>query len=549
MAKILSFDEDARRALERGVDKLADTVKVTLGPRGRNVVLDKKFGAPTITNDGVTIAREVELDDPYENLGAQLAKSVATKTNDIAGDGTTTATVLAQALVRAGLKNVAAGANPLSLKRGIDAAVEAVNAALDETAQPVNGEKEIAHVATISAQDATIGALIAEAFTKVGKDGVITVEEAQTMTTELEFTEGMQFDKGYISPYFVTDAEAGEAVFEDPYLLITTQKISSVADLLPVLEKVAESGKPLVVIAEDVDGEALSTLVVNAIRKTFQAVAVKAPFFGDRRKAFLQDLAIVTGGQVIAPEVGLKLDQAGLDVLGRAGRVAVTKDTTTVTHGAASQSEIDARIGQIRREIDDTDSDWDREKLQERLAKLAGGVGVIKVGAATEVEMKERKHRIEDAISATRAAVDEGIIAGGGAALVHARAALEGDLGLSGDEATGVAVVRTALVEPLRWIAANAGHEGYVVVAKVGELPANHGLNAATGEYGDLLADGVVDPVKVTKAALANAASVASLVLTTQSAVVEKPVDPDEHEHAGHSHGGHGHGHSHGPGF
>ena len=550
MAKILSFDEDARRALERGVDKLANAVKVTLGPLGRNVVLSKSFGAPTITNDGVTIAREIELDDPYENLGAQLVKSVATKTNDIAGDGTTTATVLAQALVNAGLKNVAAGANPLSLKKGIDAAVEAVNAALDKAAQPVNGEQEVAHVATISAQDATIGALIGEAFTKVGKDGVITVEEAQTMTTELEFTEGMQFDKGYVSPYFVTDPEAGETVFEDPYLLLTTQKITSIADLLPVLEKVAESGKPLVVVAEDVDGEALSTLVVNAIRKTFQAVAVKAPFFGDRRKAFLQDLAVVTGGQVVAPEVGLKLDQVGLDVLGRAGRVVVTKDTTTVTHGVAAQSEIDARVAQIRKEIDDTDSDWDREKLQERLAKLAGGVGVIKVGAATEVEMKERKHRIEDAISATRAAVEEGIIAGGGAALVQASSALDGDLGLSGDEATGVGVVRTGLVEPLRWIATNAGHEGYVVVSKVRELPANHGLNAATGQYVDLLAAGVVDPVKVTKAALANAASVASLLLTTQSAVVEKPAE-EEHSHDGHghSHGGHGHGHSHGPGF
>jgi chaperonin GroEL len=551
MAKILSFDEDARRALERGVDKLADAVKVTLGPKGRNVVLDKKFGAPTITNDGVTIAREVELDDPYENLGAQLAKSVATKTNDIAGDGTTTASVLAQALVNAGLKNVAAGANPIALKRGIDAAVTAVNAALDKAAKPVDGEKDVAFVATISAQDATIGSLIAEAFTKVGKDGVITVEEAQTMTTELEFTEGMQFDKGYISPYFVTDAEAGEAVLDDPYLLITTQKVSSVAELLPVLEKVAESGKPLLVIAEDVDGEALSTLVVNSIRKTFVAVAVKAPFFGDRRKAFLQDLAIVTGAQVIAPEIGLKLDQVGLDVLGKAGRVVVTKDTTTITHGAGEQREIDARVAQIRAEIDETDSDWDREKLQERLAKLAGGVGVIKVGAATEVELKERKHRIEDAISATRAAVEEGIIAGGGAALLHAESALDGDLGLSGDEATGARVVRTGLAEPLRWIATNAGEEGYVVVAKVRELPENNGLNAETGEYVDLLVAGVVDPVKVTKAALANAASVASLVLTTQSAVVEKPVDPDEHSHDGHghSHGGHGHSHSHGPGF
>jgi chaperonin GroEL len=550
MAKILSFDEDARRGLERGVDKLADAVKVTLGPKGRNVVLDKKFGAPTITNDGVTIAREIELDDAFENLGAQLAKSVATKTNDVAGDGTTTATVLAQALVNAGLKNVAAGANPMALKRGIDAAVTAVNEALDKAAKPVNGEKEIAHVATISAQDPTIGTLIAEAFTRVGKDGVITVEESQTMTTELEFTEGMQFDKGYISPYFVTDPEAGETVFDEPYLLITTQKISSIADLLPVVEKVSETGKPLVVIAEDVDGEALATLVVNAIRRTFQTVAVKAPFFGDRRKAFLQDLAIVTGGQVVAPEVGLKLDQVGLDVLGKAGRVVVTKDTTTVTHGAAAQSEVDARIAQIRREIDETDSDWDREKLQERLAKLAGGVGVIRVGAATEVELKERKHRIEDAISATRAAVEEGIIAGGGAALVHAESALDGDLGLAGDEATGVGIVRTGLAEPLRWIANNAGHEGYVTVSKVRALPLNNGLNAETGQFVDLLDNGVVDPVKVTKAALANAASVASLVLTTQGAVVEKPAE-EEHSHDGHghSHGGHGHSHSHGPGF
>ncbi|MCW2648067.1 MAG: chaperonin GroEL [Pseudonocardiales bacterium] len=546
MAKILSFDEDARRALERGVDKLANAVKVTLGPKGRNVVLSKSFGAPVITNDGVTIAREIELDDPYENLGAQLAKSVATKTNDVAGDGTTTATVLAQALVNAGLKNVAAGANPTALKRGIDAAVTAVSDALDKVAIPVEGEQAIAHVATISAQDPTIGELIGEAFTKVGKDGVITVEESQTLTTELEFTEGMQFDKGYISPYFVTDAESAEAVFDDPYLLITTQKISAVADLLPLLEKVVESAKPLVIIAEDVDGEALSTLVVNAIRKTFNAVAVKAPFFGDRRKAFLQDLAIITGAQVISPEVGLKLDQAGLDALGRAGRVVVTKDTTTVTHGAASQEEINARIAQIRREIEDTDSDWDREKLKERLAKLSGGVGVIKVGAATEVELKERKHRIEDAIAATRAAIDEGIIAGGGAALVHAASALDGDLGLTGDEATGVRVVRTGLDEPLRWIASNAGEEGYVVVAKVRELPVNHGLDAATGEFGDLLKAGVVDPVKVTKAALANAASVAALLLSTQSAIVEKPADPeDEHDHAngGHSHGGHGHSH------
>jgi chaperonin GroEL len=540
MAKILSFDEDARRAIERGIDKLANTVKVTLGPRGRNVVLDKSFGAPVITNDGVTIAREVELADPYENMGAQLVKSVATKTNDIAGDGTTTATVLAQAMVNGGLKNVAAGANPMALKAGMDAAIEAVNNALDDVATPIETEQSIAHVATISAQDAGIGSLIGEAFTKVGKDGVITVEESQTISTELEFTEGMQFDKGYISPYFVTDAEAAETVLQDPYLLITTQKISAISDLLPLLEKVIEAAKPLVIIAEDVDGEALSTLVVNAIRKTFTAVAIKAPYFGDRRKAFLQDLAIVTGAQVVSPEVGLKLDQVGVDVLGSAGRVVVTKDTTTVTHGSGAQSEIDSRIAQLRREIEDTDSDWDREKLQERLAKLAGGVGVIQVGAATEVELKERKHRIEDAIAATRAAIEEGIVAGGGSALLHATGALDGALGRSGDEATGVGVVRAALVEPLRWIADNAGLEGYVVTSRVATLPATSGLNAETGEYGDLLKAGVVDPVKVTKAALANAGSVAGLVLTTQSAIVEKPAEPED------DHGGHGH--SHGPG-
>src|SRR6266581_4419120 len=528
MPKILSFDEDARRALERGVNKLADTVKVTIGPKGRNVVIDKSFGPPVITNDGVTIAREIELDDPYENLGAQLAKSVATKTNDVAGDGTTTATVLAQALVKAGLRNVAAGANPAALKRGIDSAVEAISVALDKAATPVKGEQEIAHVATISAQDREIGKLIGEAFTKVGHDGVITVEEAQTVTTELEFTEGMQFDKGYISPYFVTDAEAGQTVLDDPYLLITTQKISSVSDLLPLLEKVIADNKPLVVIA---------------IRKTFPAVAVKAPFFGDRRKAFLQDLAIVTGAEVVAPEVGLKLDQVGLDVLGKAGRVVVTKENTTVTHGVGDQQAIDDRIAQIRKEIDDTDSDWDREKLQERLAKLAGGVGVIKVGAATEVELKERKHRIEDAIAATRAAVEEGIIAGGGAALLHAGSALDGDLSLTGDEATGVAIVREALAEPLRWIASNAGLEGYVVVAHVRDLTGNDGLDAATGKYGDLFAAGIVDPVKVTKAALANAASVASLLLTTQTLVVERPEAADDHAADGHTHGGHGYSH------
>src|SRR6266508_3182371 len=522
MPKILRFDEDARRALERGVNKLADTVKVTIGPRGRNVVIDKSFGPPVITNDGVTIAREIELDDPYENLGAQLAKSVATKTNDVAGDGTTTATVLAQALVKAGLRNVAAGANPAALKRGIDSAVEAVSVALDKAATPVKGELEIAHVATISAQDSEIGKLIGEAFTKVGHDGVITVEEAQTVTTELEFTEGMQFDKGYISPYFVTDAEAGQTVLDDPYLLITTQKISSVSDLLPLLEKVIADNKSLVVIAEDVDGEALSTLVVNAIRKTFPAVAVKAAFFGDRRKAFLQDLAIVTGAEVVAPEVGLKLDQVGLEVLGKAGRVVDTKENTTVTHGAGAQQAIDDRIAQIRKEIDDTDSDWDREKLQERLAKLAGGVGVIKVGAATEVELKEKKHRIEDAVSNARAAVEEGIVPGGGVTLLRAQDSLN-KVDLVGDEATGAVIVRRALEEPLKQIAVNAGLEGGVVVERVRGMEASHGLNAATGEYVDLLKAGIIDPAKVTRSALQNAASIAGLFLTTEAVVADKP--------------------------
>jgi chaperonin GroEL len=552
MAKILSFSDEIRHSLEHGVDALADTVKVTLGPRGRNVVLDKKFGPPVITNDGVTIAREVELTDPYENLGAQLAKNVATKTNDVAGDGTTTATVLAQALVREGLRNVAAGAAPAALKRGIDAAVAAVTARLDELATDVDTEEGIAHVAAVSGQDPEIGKLIGEAMSKVGKDGVITVEESNTMATELEFTEGMQFDKGYISPYFVTDSEAMEAVHDDPYILLTSQKISSVADLLPLLEKVVEAAKPLLVIAEDVEGEALSTLVVNSIRKTFPAVAVKAPFFGDRRKAFLEDLAIVTGGRVVAPEVGLKLDQVGLDVLGRARRVTVTKDDTTIVDGAGDQAAIQGRIAQLRREIEETDSDWDREKLQERLAKLAGGVGVIRVGAATEIELKERKHRIEDAISATRAAVEEGIIPGGGATLLHAAAVLD-SLDLTGDEATGVAIVRRALDEPLRQIARNAGFEGAVVVARVRELGLGQGFDAAAGEYGDLAARGIVDPVKVTRSALANAASIAGMVLTTESAVVDKPEDEEAghgHGHShGHSHGGHSHGHRHGPGF
>jgi chaperonin GroEL len=539
MPKILEFDEDARRALERGVNALADAVKVTLGPRGRNVVIDKKYGAPTITNDGVTIAREVELDDPAENLGAQLAKEVATKTNDIAGDGTTTATVLAQAMVREGLRNVAAGAAPMELKSGIDKAVEAVAAKLLEVAQPVETKEAIASVGAISAQDEQIGELIAEAIDKVGKDGVITVEESNTMGLELEFTEGMQFDKGYISPYFVTDHDRMEAVLEDAYLLVHQAKISAVADLLPLLEKVVQGGRPLVIIAEDVDGEALSTLVVNKIRGTFTSVAVKAPGFGDRRKAMLEDMAILTGGRVVAPEVGLKLDQVGLEVLGTARRVVVTKDTTTIIDGGGSQADIQGRIAQIKREIDNTDSDWDREKLQERLAKLAGGVCVIRVGAATEVELKEKKHRVEDAVSATRAAIEEGIVAGGGSALVHAVSEL-GSLGLTGDEATGVAVVRKAAVEPLRWIAENAGREGYVVVSKVRELGEGHGFNAATGEYGDLVKAGVIDPVKVTRSALQNAASIASMLLTTETLVAEKP-EPTE-EPAGHSHG-HGHAH------
>ncbi|MFG1926204.1 chaperonin GroEL [Cryptosporangium sp. NPDC048952] len=546
MAKILSFSDDARKGLERGVDALADVVKITLGPKGRNVVLDKKFGSPTITNDGVTIAREVELTDPYENLGAQLAKEVATKTNDVAGDGTTTATVLAQALVREGLRNVAAGANPIAVRRGIQAAVEAVNNALLEKATPVESKQSIAHVATISAQDATIGDLIAEAMDVVGTDGVITVEESSAMETELEVTEGLQLDKGYISPYFSTDAESLEAVLEDARILVTTEKISSITDLLPLLEKVVESKKPLLIIAEDVDGEALSTLVVNSIRKTFTVVAVKAPGFGDRRKAMLGDIAELTGAQVIAPEIGLKLDQVGLDVLGTARRVTVTKDTTTIVDGGGTAEGLAGRIAQIKNEIEASDSDWDREKLQERLAKLSGGVSVIRVGAATEVELKEKKHRIEDAISATKAAVEEGIVAGGGTALVHAAPALDGDLGLTGDEATGVKIVRAALSYPLRNIAENAGLEGGVVVSKVADMPVGSGLNAATGEYGDLLAQGVVDPVKVTRNALANAASIAGLLLTTESLVVEKPA---EEEPAGHSHGGHGHSHSHGPGF
>jgi chaperonin GroEL len=538
MPKILEFDEKARRALERGVDRLADTVKVTLGPKGRYVVLDKKWGAPTITNDGVTVAREIELDDPFENLGAQLAKEVATKTNDVAGDGTTTATVLAQAMVHQGLRAVAAGANPVALKRGIDAAVEAMIDALLKSARDIDSKEDMAKVGTISARDSHIGQLIAEAFDKVGKDGVITVEESNTLGTELEFTEGMQFDKGYISPYFVTDAERMEAVHDEPYILLVQGKISSISELLPLLEKVVQSGKPLFIIAEDVEGEALSTLVVNKIRGTFNAAAVKAPAFGDRRKAMLQDIAILTGAQVVSSDVGLKLDQVGLEVLGKARRIVVTKDDTTIVDGAGSHADVEARVAQIRREIENTDSDWDREKLQERLAKLAGGVCVIKVGAATEVELKEKKHRIEDAVSATRAAIEEGIVAGGGAALVHATAALDG-LGLSGDEATGVSIVRKAADEPMRWIAENAGVQGYVVVAKVRE--AGNGYDAATEQYCDLIAAGIIDPVKVTRSALTNAASIAAMLLTTETLIVEKPEE-DEEAAAGHGHG-HGHGH------
>jgi chaperonin GroEL len=541
MSKILEFDEAARRSLERGVDALADAVRVTLGPKGRNVVIDKKWGAPTITNDGVTIAREIEMEDPYENLGAQLAKEVATKTNDIAGDGTTTATVLAQAMVHDGLKQVTAGANPMSLKRGIDKAVSAVTDKLVEMSREVNGKEEIAHVATISSQDAEIGGMIADAFDKVGKDGVISVEESSTTAMEMDFTEGMQFDKGYISPYFVTDADRMEAVLEDARILLVQGKISAVNEILPLLEKVVQAGKQLLIIAEDVEGEALSTLVVNRIRGTFTSCAVKAPAFGDRRKAILQDIAILTGAQVVSPEVGLKLDQVGLDVLGSARRVVVTKDNTTIVDGGGDHSAVQDRVAQIKREIENSDSDWDREKLQERLAKLAGGVVVIRVGGHTEVELKEKKHRIEDAVSATRAAIKEGIVSGGGTALVQASSVLDDNLGLEGDEATGVGIVRRSTSEPLRWIAENAGDHGYVVVSKVSELPAGHGLNAATGEYGDLIAQGVIDPVKVTRSALENAASIAAMLLTTEALVVEKPEE--EEEPAGHGHSHHGHSH------
>ncbi|MCD0485722.1 chaperonin GroEL [Streptacidiphilus sp. ASG 303] len=522
MAKIIAFDEEARRGLERGMNQLADAVKVTLGPKGRNVVLEKKWGAPTITNDGVSIAKEIELEDPYEKIGAELVKEVAKKTDDVAGDGTTTATVLAQALVREGLRNVAAGANPMALKRGIEKAVEAVSAQLLEQAKDVETREQIASTASISAADTQIGELIAEAMDKVGKEGVITVEESNTFGLELELTEGMRFDKGYISAYFATDLERMEASFDDPYILIANSKIGSVKDLLPILEKVMQSGKPLLIIAEDVEGEALSTLVVNKIRGTFKSVAVKAPGFGDRRKAMLGDIAILTGGQVISEEVGLKLENAGLELLGRARKVVITKDETTIVDGAGDADQIQGRVNQIRAEIENSDSDYDREKLQERLAKLAGGVAVIKAGAATEVELKERKHRIEDAVRNAKAAVEEGIVAGGGVALLQASVAFE-KLELEGDEATGANIVKVALEAPIKQISVNAGLEGGVVVEKVRNLPAGHGLNAATGEYVDLVAEGIIDPAKVTRSALQNAASIAALFLTTEAVIADKP--------------------------
>ncbi|MFC4853314.1 chaperonin GroEL [Actinophytocola glycyrrhizae] len=546
MPKQISYDEDARRALERGVNKLADTVKVTLGPRGRHVVLAKKFGGPTVTNDGVTIAREIELEDSFENLGAQFAKNVATKTNDIAGDGTTTATVLAQAMVRVGMRNVAAGANPMALGQGIQLAADAVVDALKAKATPVKGRDNIAQVGTVASRDASIGALLGEAIEKVGEDGVITVEESSTLATELVITEGVQFDKGYVSAYFATDAESQQAVLEDTYILLYREKISSLNDLLPILEKIAQAAKPVLIVAEDVEGEALSTLVVNSVRKTIRAVAVKAPFFGDRRKAFLDDLAVVTGGTVVSSDVGMKLSEVDLDVLGTARRVVVTKDDTTLVDGGGTKEAVAGRSEQIRREIESTDSDWDREKLQERLAKLSGGVAVIKVGAATETELSERKHRIEDAVAATRAAVEEGIVPGGGSALIHVAKELDALADAqSGDVATGVRLVREALAAPLVWIANNGGLEGAVVVSKVKELDWGHGLNAAKLTYGDLVADGVVDPVKVTRSAVTNAASIARMVLTTEVSVVEKKEEEPEAA-GGH---GHGHGHGHGPGF
>jgi len=523
MAKIIAFDEEARRGLERGMNQLADAVRVTLGPRGRNVVLEKKWGAPTITNDGVSIAKEIELEDPYEKIGAELVKEVAKKTDDVAGDGTTTATVLAQALVREGLRNVAAGANPMALKRGIEKATEAISNQLLAIAKEVETKEEIASTASISAGDSQIGEMIAEAMDKVGKEGVITVEESNTFGLELELTEGMRFDKGYISHYFVTDPERMESVLDDPYILIVESKISAVKDLLPVLEKIMQTGKPLLIISEDVEGEALATLVVNKIRGTFKSVAVKAPGFGDRRKAILQDIAILTGGQVISETVGLKLENASLDLLGRARKITVTKDETTVIEGSGDPEQIAGRVNQIRAEIEKSDSDYDREKLQERLAKLAGGVAVIKAGAATEVELKERKHRIEDAVRNAKAAVEEGIVAGGGVALLHAAQQAFEKLDLVGDEATGAQIVKTAVEAPLKQIAVNAGLEGGVVVEKVRNLPPNHGLDASTGEYVDLIKAGIIDPAKVTRSALQNAASIAALFLTTEAVIADKP--------------------------
>jgi chaperonin GroEL len=527
MPKLLKFDEEARRALESGVNKLADAVKVTLGPRGRNVVLDKKWGAPTITNDGVSIAKEVELPDPFENMGAQLVKEVATKTNDVAGDGTTTATVLAQHLVSLGMRNVAAGANPMSLKRGIEKAVAAAVESIQSQSKDVDDKSDVANVATISAADPAIGSVIAEAIDKVGKDGVVTVEESNTFGTELEFTEGMQFDKGYLSPYFVTDPDRQEAVLEEPYVLLHQAKVSTVQSLLPVLENVMKTGKPLVIVAEDVEGEALATLVVNKIRGTFQSASVKAPGFGDRRKAMLQDMAVLTGGQVISEDVGLKLENVTLDLLGTAKRVIITKDDTTIVDGGGSSDDVAGRINQIKTEIENTDSDWDREKLQERLAKLAGGVAVIKVGAATEVELKEKKHRIEDAVSATKAAIEEGVVAGGGVTLLRARPAVAKVVeSLDGDEATGARTVWEALVAPARHIAENAGLEGSVWVQRIEAEEGTTGLNAETGELTDMIKAGIVDPAKVTRAALQNAASIAAMVLTTECLVADKPEPP-----------------------
>ncbi|HLB61502.1 MAG TPA: chaperonin GroEL [Actinomycetota bacterium] len=535
--KLLKFSEEARRSLEAGVNKLADTVAITLGPKGHNVVLDKKWGPPTITNDGVTIAKEVDLEDPWENMGAQLAKEVATKTNDVAGDGTTTATVLARAMVRHGMRNVAAGANPMALKRGIEKAVAAAVEAIKGQSKDVESKDEIAQVAAISAADTGIGEVIAEALDKVGKDGVVTVEESNTFGMELEFVEGLQFDKGFISPYFVTDPERMEAVIEDVYIALVQKKVSSVQELLPLLEKLLQAAKPLLIVAEEVEGEALATLVVNKLRGTFNSIAVKAPGFGDRRKAMLQDLAILTGAEVISEEVGLKLEGAGLDLLGRARKVVVTKDNTTIVEGAGDEEQVKGRINQIKAEIDKTDSDWDREKLQERLAKLAGGVAIIKVGAATEVELKEKKHRIEDALSATRAAIEEGIVPGGGVTLIRAEEPLKKlEADLSGDEATGAKIVRDSLAEPSRLIAHNAGHEGAVVVERIRSEGDGRGFNAADGEWVDMVKAGIIDPAKVTRSALQNAASIAALVLTTESAVVEKPEEEEETPAGGHGH-------------